>query len=502
VRWLPILALAVVACSRSDGRAASPPVGGGNGPDAILVRVPREGGVERAYRWGTDSVMWSSSGSVPRLERMLAFDDEQGALAYVDTRGVPGRLNLRLGSADAATPGVLASVSTADGWALFGLTAKREVSRVTPSGTWTFKPDRDPSALLPIADGSLVLVNDDGHRMQLRRLHPPESRVTDTASVPRAQLVVHTELGDRLYFPGDSGLAGVRVRDFTRTNTVKLPAPADDAVATPSGDRIFVAMHGRKSIAVIDRFTEDIEQSIEIGHDVSALRMDPDGRYVLVRDVAGDSVSVVSLGASRVIGRVRSTWRNDLPLVGPDGRLALLQDNDVVLVDAETHRTSTHFLAGAQDLWTLIRWNGFRPRAQGLDEPVRFAADSDSTAAVATGDSTSAVAGAANAAAVAPPSVASVPRPPDAPAPADTRRPPPPVKRAFTLSFAALLSEDRARVMATGIKVDGKPVRVVPSMREGTQVYRIVFGPFDTREEAERTGRRTGLPYWVYEGAP
>jgi len=187
--------------------------------------------------------------------------------------------------------------------------------------------------------------------------------------------------------------------------------------------------------------------------------------------------------------------------VGPDGRLALLQDGDVVLVDAETHRTHTHFLAGAQDLWMLIRWNGFRPRAQGLDEPVSFAADSDSTAAAVAPDSTTA-AGVASAAVVAPATVAAVPRPPDVPATADARKPVPPVKHAFTLSFAALLSEDRAKLMAAGIKVDGKPVRVVPSMREGTQVYRIVFGPFDTREEAERTGRRTGLPYWVYEGAP
>ena len=72
----------------------------------------------------------------------------------------------------------------------------------------------------------------------------------------------------------------------------------------------------------------------------------------------------------------------------------------------------------------------------------------------------------------------------------------------FTLSFAALLSEANARTMAANIKVDGKPVRVVPGMRDGTTVYRIVFGPFATRDEAERAGKRSGLSYWVYEGAP
>jgi cell division septation protein DedD len=70
------------------------------------------------------------------------------------------------------------------------------------------------------------------------------------------------------------------------------------------------------------------------------------------------------------------------------------------------------------------------------------------------------------------------------------------------LSFAALLNEQRAKTMAFTIRVDGKPVRVVPGTSDGTPIYRIVFGPFDSREEADKAGKRTGLPYWVYEGAP
>ena len=58
----------------------------------------------------------------------------------------------------------------------------------------------------------------------------------------------------------------------------------------------------------------------------------------------------------------------------------MLQDGDVVIVDAESHKERTRFPGGAADLWTLVRWNGFRPRAKGLDVPVNFDADSDSTA--------------------------------------------------------------------------------------------------------------------------
>ncbi|HVZ47966.1 MAG TPA: SPOR domain-containing protein, partial [Gemmatimonadaceae bacterium] len=72
----------------------------------------------------------------------------------------------------------------------------------------------------------------------------------------------------------------------------------------------------------------------------------------------------------------------------------------------------------------------------------------------------------------------------------------------WTLSFAALLDEQRARTLASTIKVEGKPVRVVSSVRDGATIWRIVYGPFSSREDAERAGRRTGLPYWVYEETP
>ena len=433
---------------------------------------------------------------------MLAFDDAQGSLAYVDARGVPGRLDMRVGSAGAAATTALTGLASADGWAIYGLTPRHDVSRLTPSGTWTFTPQEQPRTLLPLPDGSLVLLSDDGTRHELRRLHPPEPRVTETTSVPHASLVVRTDLGDRLYFIGDSGLAGVRTRDLTRTRTVWLPGQAVDAVATPSGDRIYVALKGKKSITVIDRFSEEIDGTIDLAGPATALRMDPDGRYLLARNSAGDSVRVVAIGTSREIGSVRSRWRADLPLVGPDGGLAVLQDEDVVVVDAESQRERTRFRAGAADLWTLVRWNGFRPRAKGLDVPVTFDADADSTSAA---DSASAASLATAATAAAAATAGKVPD--AAPRPAEPAPPPRPAAGAtrhgtFTLSFAALLSEDHAKTLAASITVDGHPVRVVPGVSDRTTIYRVVYGPFDTKEEAERAGKRTGLPYWVYEGAP
>jgi cell division septation protein DedD len=70
------------------------------------------------------------------------------------------------------------------------------------------------------------------------------------------------------------------------------------------------------------------------------------------------------------------------------------------------------------------------------------------------------------------------------------------------IAFASLLSEDRARAMAQSIKVDGKPTQVTALTTNGTTAWRIVFGPYDTRDAAEKAGKRTGLPYWAFEATP
>ncbi len=476
-----------------------------SGPDAVLVRIPTAGGAARAYRWGEDSLLWTSSQPVPPTRDVIAFDADEGTVTITDLRGIPMRVELRLGTVTPAAATPMERLSSADGWAVYGVNPKREVERLTPAGNWTYRSALTPRTLLPQPDGSLVLLNDIGPRSTLRRIVPPEQRVVDTASVPIASFAVGTTIGERIYFGTDSGLVGMRVRDLSRTRTINVPGTPVAAAPTPSGDRVFVALAGESFLAVIDRYDERVSGRIRLRSPAIDLRMDPDGRYLLSRHANDDSISVVSVAQSRVTARLPSAWRGDLPLVGPDGVILTVDSTDATETDPATGATRHVYRGGASDLWALIRWNGFRPRAKGLDSPVSF--DSDSTDSLAV--------------------VTSAP-----PAPARTQQPSPPMAAprepasressreargepaqgavtetrghatGWTLSFAALLDEQRARTLAASIRVEGKPVRVVSSERDGTPIWRIVYGPFTTREEAERAGRRTGLPYWVYEDVP
>jgi cell division protein FtsN len=65
-----------------------------------------------------------------------------------------------------------------------------------------------------------------------------------------------------------------------------------------------------------------------------------------------------------------------------------------------------------------------------------------------------------------------------------------------------LLDERQARDLARRIRVDGQQARVTSAERAGKAIFRVVLGPFTTREEAERVGRSSRQSYWVFEGTP
>jgi hypothetical protein len=159
---------------------------------------------------------------------------------------------------------------------------------------------------------------------------------------------------------------------------VPLGARVQAVAATPSGDRLYVATERAGEIVVVDRYAERVTARLALPGDVRELRMDPIGRYLLARAEPGDSAYVVALGTDAVQGVVHGAWRDDLPLVMPDGAIATVQGDDVAFVDAATlggaarGRPTQTVAGGAADLWHLVIWNGFRPRATELDQPVTF----------------------------------------------------------------------------------------------------------------------------------
>jgi cell division protein FtsN len=185
--------------------------------------------------------------------------------------------------------------------------------------------------------------------------------------------------------------------------------------------------------------------------------------------------------------------------------LLLASGSAVRIVDGETLRQRTVVADGAADFWHVVIWNGFRPRAGDLDQPVTIA-DTQSVAAPPDTTDTTSVAPVAGDTTGRPPR-APIPRPVPPRIPVDTGTPAPaaPARSGgWIVSFAAYLSEASARSRAAEITVEGQKARVVAGQTPGTTttVYRVILGPYPTKADAERIGRESRESFWVYEGNP
>jgi cell division septation protein DedD len=514
------LLLTALACGR-DQRANTETAGeaaraeASRGPDPILIRLPRAGGAVRAYLYPRlDSVVWT--GRTTSVDRILGFDPEAGALAIVDSKGQPARVDLRLGESAVATRARLASLVAPTGSDIYGVDGKGTVVRLTRGGDWSFAPPFPARAVFPQSDGGLVVAAQHGSDAVLWLMRPPDTKLRDSVVLPITMRAVHAQVGDRVYLATDTALVGVRSRDLSEVPSIRVHGHVVALAPTPSGDRIYVATAGDSSLAVVDRYTDKVASSIKLPGTVSDLRMDGLGRYVLARPARGDSAWVIAVATNHVVGSVRTKWTEDLPATAPDGAIALNSGRDVIFVDGETLQAVRTVAGGASDFWYFTFWNGFRARAAGVDQPVSFA-----TTDTSAGDSLGTAADSAARTASADSAARESQQPQTAvaqaaPHPA-THAAAPPVHNQgaaaaaahtasasspFTVSFAALLNEAKAHSLADSISVDGTRARVVPSQRAGTTIYRVVLGPYPNRAAAEQIGRDSKRSYWIFPGQP
>jgi cell division septation protein DedD len=504
-----------------------------------VLRVPAQGGQARAYRYpALDSLIWTTKAALPPQVRPLAFNIDAGTLALSDGVGLPWRLTLGSGLLDRALPTPLGEMVSLDGSGIYG-TSGGAVLRLTTSDAtpWQVRSSASLSQLQPLRDGGVLLIGQRNGETVLARFRPPGTAPIDSAVLHGKARLISAAGGDRYYLSdGPTRLVSVRARDLENLGTISLGDSIITTASSPSGDRVYVLGRdgGVARVQVINKYGNDVVAKIPVPADASALRMDPLGRYVLVRHGGTrDSVLVIGIATDNILGRFASPWRADLPLVFPDGRLAILRGDDVVVLAADGFRPFAVIPGGARDIWTVVQWNGFRRRAG--DAPPRAAtapadstkktpvdssrsrpaADSiraDSAAVDPTADSVAAARRVAHAdsvrrqARIAADSSrkAAVHTDTQARAARGARIEPQAVslgeRGSFVVQFAATKVQRTAEHLASGIKANGEKARVVATATNGIALYRVILGPFRSRAEAERAGQAAGRDYWVFEG--
>lgn len=461
--------LLLVACGGGDAPPGPRELPSGIANDGSLLRLPSEGGTAALYR--ADSLLpieWQGPSGLPAIDRPLGLDlDDQMVYAVgaqnqvigidlLARRARPyltqtGRLN---GSAD----GVVLGLDSARRPIRF---ANRSLTtfRATVEGGRDVELVRAPNGRMSAYAASAGVLQVLGEEGELRRFE-----------VPAGQLA-SSWFGDLLAVTTDSGVVLVKPASEERPEFVRLRGSPISSAFSPSAHRLYVA-RGRGDLVVLDRFSRNQVGEIDLPGAARELRPDRSGRWMLARAETGDSVWVIDLVAGRLVASIASPWASDLPLVSGGRTLITRDGQDVVAWDltSATPEPRTRLNGAAKDVFLAMPWlpRGSRRPEPGPD-PVTVALDP----ALPTADTM--------------PSVL----PSDAPVP-------PPAGEAgeVYIQVTASQNEGYARALARQLTEIGFRTKVREPQGDGAG-FRVLVGPYPSRDEAEADGRRLGRPYFI-----
>jgi sporulation related protein len=414
------------------------------------VRLPREGGEARLYRIPTlEPSSWTTDEKLPPLDRAVGADPEQGLVYALDRHQNIVAVDLETRRVRPSLEQVRYAAVGPDG-ALYAVDTGSTVIQLMRRAPVRFRSKlQGKPAELHGTMGGALLARVGGNRPVLEVLgsdQPP-------ASTPLPAGQIATSLyGDLVAVAADTAVVIYDPLAKRPPRVVRVSGHARDAMFSPSGHRIYVAGDGGK-LLVLDRLSGARLGEIELPGPAKALRGDEYGQWLLVRPAVGDSVWVVDVGDAQYTGAVAAKWDTDLPVVAAPNALLVRRGTDVAALRLgaagfpETGRVKD----GAEDLWLQLRWRPAR------DVEVQLAADSGT--APADSDSTEAA-----------PSV---------------------YLQVSSSQNPAWASELTEKLTSAGL-----PASVLPPARSD-EAYRVVLGPYATREQAEETGKRIGMPSFV-----
>jgi hypothetical protein len=414
------------------------------------VRLPRDGGLAHLYRIPSlEPSSWSTDEKLPPLDRAVGGDPDQGLVYALDRKQEVVGVDLETRRVRPYMEQVRHAAVGPDG-ALYAIDSGSAVTQLARRTTVRFrsKLQGTPEEMHGTMAG-VLLARVGGKKPVLEVLasdQPPRS-----TPLPDGELATSL-YGDLVAVAADSAVVVYDPQAKRAPLVIRVAGHARDVLFSPSGHRIYVA-RDEHDLLVVDRFSGQPLGAIRLPGPAKSLRGDEYGRYLLVRPAEGDSVWVVDVGSTRFLGGMDSKWGPDLPAVAAPNTLLMRRGTDVLALDLghdgfpETGRVKD----AAGDLWLPLRWRPAR------DAEVQAAADSGKV--VSDSDSTQAA-----------PSV--------------------------FLQVSSSQNPTWANELSGKLRSAGLPASVLPPARSD-EAYRVVLGPYATREQAEEAGKKIGMPSFV-----
>jgi hypothetical protein len=300
-----------------------------------------------------------------------------------------------------------------------------------PTSVWGASRERAIGIVPDDAGRSLHLVGD--------------GQVTVTQRIPQGSVTVSL-WGDAAAVVGDSSLLLLNPADPTARQILELDGPPVLATFSPSGHRLLVAIEDGQLLSV-DRFTSNILRTLQLPSAPTDARVDPWGRWLLLRPASVDSIWVVDLVLWTQRPTVAGDWDDGLPVVAPDGTLLVRHDGTISDLTTDSLIPAGSVEGAGDDRWMVFAWDPRRPALEAIETPQ-----------------------------------------------VETRRR---AAQEIYVQVSSTANPAWADDLAGNLRRAGMAASVLPPDREGDP-YRVVLGPYPTREEAEGTGRRLKLPFWIF----
>lgn len=460
---LGLVAGAVVLAGCPSAEVTLPPELRAVGGQVSLLRIPLHGGPVEAFH--PDSLkepIWTTRADVVPLREVVGVNIESRLLLAVDT--LKNLIAVDLESRGARPVGTGADQATLgpDG-AVLVVNAGHKVTRYEGAMPVLFR------AGLPVApvfqagtlgDRYLALLGTKPRQLVVlnaeRQLHSAE-----VADGP----VTATYWGDLVAVGGADGeITLVQTDEPFATRTVEADGPPTGILFSPSGHRLYVA-HDRAGIEVFDRFSLDRIGMITLPGRPADFRTDQSGRWLIARATGPDSAWVVDLATGKLSAAIETEWAEDLPTVAGAATLIARRDGDVVSLDLTRPGTpeTGRIAGGSLDRWLVTTWVPKERAVQAVAaaESAQVAQDS---ALVADSQTV---------------------------APADR----------LYLQISSSQNRDWSREFAKQLADAGYQARVIDPTNPD-EGYRVVVGPFATRDAAEEAGRKLARPYFILTNPP
>ncbi|MGH7579525.1 MAG: SPOR domain-containing protein [Gemmatimonadales bacterium] len=448
------LSLVLAGCGGEPDLAAGnlPAVGRGPAVNTVL-RVPLGGGAPRLYRVPSlEPSAWKLDDKLPPLQRTLGADPEQGFVFLLDKKRNVVALDLETRRLRQSLEQVRHATVGPDG-ALYAVDTGSTVTQMMRRTPVRFRAKFQGSPReLHGTMGGMLVASLAGNQPKVEVLgadRPPAS-----FAVPEGRQVL-TFWGDLVAIAADSAVVIYETEGDSDGDRDRISIPvsggAKAVMFSPSGHRIYVA-RASDGLLVLDRVSGAELQEIDLPGPAVGLRGDLFGQWVLVRPASGDSAWVVDVGRGGFIGTVDVEWDDDLPVVVSPNTLVTRRGKDIVALDlaAKGFPVRGTIEGGAGDSWLPLAWHP--PEEENV--PV----NADSAALAAAADS-------ARAASV-------------------------------YLQVSSSQNPAWAEELSQRLRAAGLPAAVLKPARSD-EAYRVVLGPYATREQAEETGRGIGMPSFV-----